>query len=187
MTNATQTTLEARIHENLSWLNRLVGARLGAHLRGVVDPEDVVQDALVEVLEYRERATRQTNREFRALLIRIVENNLRDRAKWLRRQCRNPLRERGLASDLNLETDAPCQSVAGPNQVLESRQEHEWIRLAVDQLSPQDREVVRLREWEKQPFDVIGAAIGCSANTARMRFQRALPRLAHKVAVLRGA
>ena len=38
MTNATQTTLEARIHENLNWLNRLVGARLGAHLRGVAEP-----------------------------------------------------------------------------------------------------------------------------------------------------
>ena len=46
-------------------------------------------------------------------------------------------------------------------------------------------EVIRLRQWDELSFAEIGARVGQSEDGTRMRYHRALPRLAEKVADLR--
>jgi DNA-directed RNA polymerase specialized sigma24 family protein len=45
--------------------------------------------------------------------------------------------------------------------------------------------VILLREWHGLGFAEVGSRMGLSENTARMKFQRALPKLAKKVKELR--
>ena len=72
-----------------------------------------------------------------------------------------------------------------PSEAASRREDTEWVRLALELLPAADRDVLRLREWEKLSFEQVGERLGVGANAARMRFARALPKLADKVAALR--
>jgi len=56
---------------------------------------------------------------------------------------------------------------------------------AIGELSDADRDALLMRYFEKKPFADIGAALGLSENTARMRVDRAADKLREKLA-LRG-
>ena len=58
-------------------------------------------------------------------------------------------------------------------------------RLDPELLEPEDRQVVMLRQWHEFEFAEIGQRMGLSEDAARMRFQRALPKLARKLEGLR--
>ena len=51
-------------------------------------------------------------------------------------------------------------------------------------LPPLEREVLWLREMDGCSFEEIGERIGATPDAARMRFNRALPKLAKKVSEL---
>ena len=59
------------------------------------------------------------------------------------------------------------------------------MRLALELLEPEDRQVLLLRQWQELEFAAVGARMGLSEDAARMRFQRALPKLAKKLEALR--
>jgi DNA-directed RNA polymerase specialized sigma24 family protein len=57
--------------------------------------------------------------------------------------------------------------------------------MAMEFLSPEDREVLVLRMWQDLPFVEIGRRLELESGAARMRYYRALQRLAAKLAELR--
>jgi RNA polymerase sigma factor (sigma-70 family) len=59
------------------------------------------------------------------------------------------------------------------------------MRLALELLPPQDREVLVLREFDELPFDAIAARVGLSESGTRKRYHRALLLLARKTRALR--
>lgn len=60
-----------------------------------------------------------------------------------------------------------------------------WVRLGLELLDPDERELVLLREWDGLRFPEIGARLGVSEDAARMRFHRALAHLADRILRLR--
>lgn len=178
--------LDTLIRRHLDWIRGIVRRRLGDHLRRCDDSQDIVQEALIDALEYGPRFEISDETAFRALLARIVENNIRDRNRWMQRECRDPRRERSRLSDSILALDPAVRSVTQPSQKVEKDETREWIRLALELLEPADREIVLWRQWDGMSWQQIGERLDTNANTARMRFHRALPKLAKKVAELRG-
>ncbi len=159
-------------------------ARLGPKLRAYDETHDQVQEAVIDVLTSGPRFEVAHQDRFRALLGRIVENNLHDRNRWLQRERRDIARNRPLASDTVLHLDPPAWSVTRPSQLAErqERQQAEaWGRLAIELLEPRDRDVLWMRDFDEMTFEEIGSHFGVSANAARMRHRKALPRLAYKV------
>ena len=65
----------------------------------------------------------------------------------------------------------------------------EWterlVRPPSELLDPEDRRVMLLRQWQELEFEAIGEQLGISADAARLRFHRALPKLANKLQQLR--
>jgi DNA-directed RNA polymerase specialized sigma24 family protein len=59
------------------------------------------------------------------------------------------------------------------------------VRLAIEFLAPEDRQILILRLWRELPLAEIGAQLQVSVKAAHMRFVRAMPRLAAKVQALR--
>lgn len=57
------------------------------------------------------------------------------------------------------------------------RDEVQAVRGAMDRLSPDDQEVLRLVAWEELSREEIATALGCSRATARVRLHRARARL----------
>ena len=171
------------VQRQMDWLHGYVRQRLGAHLRAHDESIDFVQHALADLLASDDTIRLDDEGGLRALLARIVDNDLRDRHKWLQRDKRNPDREERDASDSMLG-DA-WKEVTSPSLAAERRETSEWMQRALDALTPDDREVIHLHEWEKLSHQEIGTRLGISTDAARVRFQRALPKLALKVAELR--
>ncbi len=177
--------LEELLERNLAWVHQHVRRRLGPRLRARAETVDFVQQSILDFLEYGPRFELSSESQLRALLARIVENNLRDQDRHLRRQRRDVDREVARASDTILVLDPPAKAVDTPSRILDREERQAWIRLALEFLDPEDREVLVEHEWEGKTFAEIAKALDLTESAARMRYHRALPKLASKVGQLR--
>jgi RNA polymerase sigma-70 factor (ECF subfamily) len=173
--------LDDLLAQHLPWLRDYVRARLGPALRARGETVDFVQEVAVDVLQYAPRFVVDDADQFRGLLARIVENNLRDANDWFAAQRRRLSRETALPGDSVLRLHAGARSVTRPSGAAERVERENMLRLALELLPPDDRKVILLRQWEERPFAEIGELMGIGENGARMRFQRALPKLAKAV------
>jgi len=177
--------LEALLDRHLPWIRSHVRKRLGPALRSKEESGDFVQDAVIQFLRYGPRMVVSSDGGFRALLMRIVENSLRNRHDWYTAQRRAMSRENPLLPDTVLYLDPPRDNVRTPSQSVALHEDEAWVRLGIELLDAEDREVIVLRQWEEKPFAEIGELLGISDNAARMRYNRAVGRLADKVLDLR--
>lgn len=170
-----------------AWIEAHVRKRLGAQLRARVDTQDIVQNTLIEVLKSGPRFVVDDRAQMRALLARLIENVLRHQARHDRQQRRDVRREERLAGPDSAGTvvELPAQRGAGPATAAGSGEQRDWVRLALELLDPDDREVIVGREFDGLPFAVIGERLGLSEAHARVRFQRALPKLGRVLQRLR--
>lgn len=179
------TALHTLIEQELPWIRERVEAQLGPRLREAGETEDYVQEAVVKALRYTPRFIMSDREQFRGLLIRITENLLRDQLDRLGAKKRDVAKERPLPGDSLLVLDPLARSVTRPSQAADRNEHRAWARLAVEMLDPEDRSIVRLRQWEERSFAEVGAELGISADAAKTRFYRILPRLARMVTMLR--
>ncbi len=179
-----QEALNLLVEKNLPFLAARVRKRLGPFLRRKEETMDIVQEAMVEFLRYGPRFLLSSEGQFRALLAKVVENVLRDRYDWFTAKRRDLHRERPLPSDTLLGLDPGVKSPTTPSRAAERNEEEARIRLALELLPPPDREVLVLRLLEEKGFKAIGGSLGIGEDGARMRFRRALPKLARKVEAL---
>jgi RNA polymerase sigma-70 factor (ECF subfamily) len=177
--------LELLLQRHLPFIRRYVSKRLGPALRGKGETVDFVQDAMVEFLRYGPRFLLADEGHFRALMVKVIENVLRDRHDWFTARRRDLRRERPLPRESLLGLDPPARSVTRPSQASARHEEEAWIRLALELLEPEDRRVIMLRTYEELSYGEIATRLGIGESAARMRFNRALPRLARKTRDLR--
>jgi RNA polymerase sigma-70 factor, ECF subfamily len=160
------------------WITAHVQRRLGPLLRARVDTQDIVQQTLVEVLRSGPRFQVDDRDHLRALLVRLVENVLRHQVRHDRQQKRDVRRDQplqpgsGSGAVLQLSATQP-----GPGTQAAAGEQRDWVRLALELLDPDDRDVIVWREFDGLPFADIAARLQLSEAHARVRFQRALPKL----------
>ena len=177
--------LDQLIARDLPWIEQHVRRRLGPALRARGDTQDYMQDAMIEVLNYGPRFISTSQSKFRNIVARIIENVLRDKHDWHKAKRRAMSRERSIPRDSVIDLDRPMDSVTRPSEKAQQNERESWVRLALEFLQPEDRKVILLRQWEGKSFPEIAEALSISTDTARMRFNRALPRLGQRVAELR--
>lgn len=177
--------LEELINHHLPWLHEQVHKRLGPILRSKGETVDYVQDAMVQFIRYGPRFTLSSDAQFRALLLRIVENSLRNQYDWFTAKRREIARDRPLPPDSMLCLDAPRGEVRTPSKSAQRLEREAWIRLGIELLDPASREILILHLWDDLPFTEIGARLGITQEAARMRHNRAALRLAEKIWALR--
>lgn len=173
------------VEATLPWLQQHVERRCGAFLRGLGDPADYLQEAMLDFLRDAPRFQVRDAAQFRALLARIVENTLRDQNDWFRAKRRDLARVAAMPSDsvLDLQSGAMLSSTPSRGAVREERRA--WVRLALELLEPEDRKIILRRDYDQQPFAAIGAELGLSADAVRMRWNRAVARLGQAMLRLR--
>jgi len=177
--------LERLVEEHLPWLQAHVARRLGPELRDRAETVDYVQDVLIEFLRYGPRFIAENDEQFRGLLLKIVENSLRKKHRWYRAARRSIAKERPLPSTTVLSLHSGAVSDQTPSEVADRNEREAWVRLAMELMSEEDREVLVLRLWQNLSFSEIGERLRASANTVRMRHHRALQRLADQTFALR--
>lgn len=164
------------------FVRRYVSTRLGPRLRARAEVDDYVQEAIVRTFEFAPQIEPCDTAQLHGLLARIADNVLRDQHEHHGAQCRSPDAETRLTGT---GLHHPADTATTPGSVAGRREDHSWVRLAVELLEPEDRVVVMRHEWHGETFAAIGARLGVGENAARMRFQRALPKLLKKVQLLR--
>lgn len=177
--------LEILIKRHLPWIRNQVHRRVGPLLRKRGETGDYVQEAMVQVLQYGPRFVISEEEQFRALLLRIVENTLKKQHRRFKARRRDAARERSLPSESMLVLDAPGISGQTPSQVADQHEREAWIHLGMELLDPDDREIIELRQWEGLPFAEIGERLGISEGSAQVKHTRSFKRLVNTVRALR--
>ena len=184
-----QAAMATLVQQDAPWIEAHVRRRLGTRLRQRVDTQDIVQETLLTVLRTGPRFVCSHRAHLRALLARMVENTI----------CAEANRATAGKRDLRRETpgwtdgpsgsvlllDAGVASVTQPGAAAERNEMRDWVRLGIELLEADDRNVILWREYEEASFAEIGARLGIPEDAARMRFGRAVPKLAKKLAALR--
>jgi RNA polymerase sigma-70 factor (ECF subfamily) len=114
----------------------------------------------------------------------MLENVLRDESDRLTTKKRAAARERRVSTSFILNLDEPRPDSRRSTTFLEQEERRAWIHLALELLRPEDRQVLRLREFEDLSFPRIAESLGVSEDAARMRYNRAMVRLEEKVRTL---
>ncbi|MBL9077307.1 MAG: sigma-70 family RNA polymerase sigma factor [Planctomycetes bacterium] len=169
--------LDRLVAREMSWLSGHVRRRLGPLLRARHDTQDIVQEALLGALRDGPRFVVDDRRRLRALLARIVENVIRREHERFTAGRRDLRRDVALpASDVVLDLTSRCP-FPRPSQAAAADEERAWIRLALELLDRDDRDVIVLREYRGLPFAAIAAEFASTEDAVRMQFSRALQRL----------
>jgi RNA polymerase sigma factor (sigma-70 family) len=140
---------------------------------------------MVQFLQYGPRIQISDDNHFRALLVRIVENALRDKYDWFTARRRAISKECPLPTDTVLCLDPPKPLIKTPSTDAHDHEREAWVRLGTELLDAEDREVLILRQWENLSYAEIGKRLDISADAARMRNNRAIARLGEIVGELR--
>lgn len=150
--------------------------------RGDGDTHDDCQDLMLRVLRYAPRFVCANRSQFRGLLARMIENLVVDRARG------RPGREIAFASltESRLDLTLGAGHATDPGDAAARDEDRAWLRLGLEFLGDVDRDVVRQRHFEEREFAAIASSVGSSEDAVRMRYQRALLRLATIVQRLRG-
>lgn len=171
--------LQTLIQRNLDWIRARVRQRLGDRMRRIGDSEDFLQETLLDFLKYTPRFRVENEEQFRGLLARVVESAIRDKNDyWFRTRRRQLSQERPLPTDSVLDLSLGASAVTPPDEKTAKQEMDALLRMAIEVLQPEDREVVVLRHWDDLEYEAIGERLGVTADGARKRYKRALPKLA---------
>lgn len=177
--------LDALIERHLPWIREQVHKKMGHVLRQKGETGDYVQDAMVRFLQYGPRFMVSDDDHFRALLYLIVQSTLKNRYHWFTARRREVALERPLPPDTVLNLDPPREGDKTPSQVVVRNEREAWVRLGLELLDWDQRELLVLRQWDKKSFAEIGEHYDITADAARMRHYQAMDALTKKISLLR--
>ena len=137
------------------------------------DAEDVTQEAFLKA--YRSLNSFRQDSRFSVWLYRIVSNLCLD---LLRKRQRRSERSLTVEDEDGEETQAeiPDESFS-PEALLERKLTREAVRRGLDELPPEQREILLLRELEGLSYEEIGETLGLEPGTVKSRIFRARKRL----------
>jgi len=176
-------TLLGRYQERV---RALVRRRMGESLRRELESGDMVQEAMVEVLEGFERFELRDETAFVRWLSTLVENRLRELARFHGAAKRDRGREVRIdGSDSSDEragaNELAEQALASPSEEVSRREEKSLLAEALETLSPRHRDVLVARESGAE-WDVVARRLGLPTEAAaRMLHTRARIALARKI------
>ena len=165
------------IDKNRPWIEASARRQLGPGMRAKHETQDIVQESLLQLLVYKPRVAVENGAQFSGLVNKIIRNVVVGKHVWFSRDRRDMKREAQLPDSSQLRLDGSQKDVTRPDTAAARQEDRAVVRLALGLLSPEDREVIMRRHFEGQEFTEIGKALQTSADGARKRFDRALPRL----------
>jgi RNA polymerase sigma-70 factor (ECF subfamily) len=155
-------------------------AQLERWMQARGDASDLVQETLLEAHRDFTRFSGTTEGEWLAWLRNILTHNVADFIRRHRSGKRGVQKEISLAPTgddsihRGIEPAAPDPT---PSAVVAGRDLEGRVAAAIDQLSPEHRQVIRLRNIDRLPFDEIARRMNRSRPAAQMLWTRAIRKL----------
>ncbi len=158
-------------------LNHMVRLRLDAPVHRRVDASDVVQESYLDAANRLPEYLRERKVPLYVWLRGLVHGRL---LKVLRHhrgaQCRAVGREVASPSSTGI-AEALAATQTSPSQAAEREERRGRVRLALERLGDDDRDILLMRHFEGLGNRDVASALGIQASTAAMRYGRALERL----------
>jgi RNA polymerase sigma-70 factor (ECF subfamily) len=167
------------------YLGVLARARLGARLRGVVNPSDLVQQTFLEACRDLGQFEGTTEAQWRAWLRRILAHNLATLVERHVRARKRDVRRRvsldqGVAAPAGFGAPAReflVSPLSSPSAPARRREASAVLAERLARLAGPYRDVLLLRNFEGLPFDEVARRLGRTAGAVRALWVRALDRL----------
>ena len=156
--------------------------RLGARLRRICDPDDLVADVWAVVLPRLAGLSSRDGR-FTPVLLRFLATTLLYRFNNLVQKhiTGKPLQDAGEdGEERDLLKALPDEASGVVTRVVRSESQGEVLQ-ALEDLDDKDREVVILRGIEQNPNQEVATLLGELPNTVAVRYKRALERLRQRL------
>jgi RNA polymerase sigma-70 factor, ECF subfamily len=164
-------------------LRQMVSLRLDPRLAARVDPSDVVQEAMAAAYPRLDDYLRDPPLPFYPWLRqfawdRLVDLHRRHLTARRRSVTREEISTPGLSSESVLRLSQRLLSRgSSPSNRMIQQELRDRLQTALAKLSPNDREVLVMRNLEQMPAVEIAALLGVKEGTVRVRHLRALERL----------
>jgi RNA polymerase sigma-70 factor (ECF subfamily) len=163
------------VERDEAWFDALYrrwhGAVLAYARRRVAEPDDLVAEVFTAAWRYRSRVPEPPL----PWLLRTASNLSLHAARGARRRNRLAVK---------VGTQRPGQEADPAEAVTERAEASAIVLVALDSLSPTDRELLRLVAWEQLSTAEVAYVLGCSEAAVRVRLHRARSRLARAVSQL---
>ena len=161
-----------------------VALRMDARIRGRIDPADVMQEAFLEASNRLHELAKHTSLEpYVWLRTLTLQRLLILHRRHLDAQVRDARRDVSIENVLALDVSSVAlaaqliSSGTSPSGILARAEESERLHKALDQLDPQDREMLALRHFEQLSNVDAAGVLGITTPAASQRYYRALKRL----------
>ncbi len=164
-------------------LQRMVRVRLDTRLQQRVDPEDVLQEAFLDVRQRVDHYLKQPTVSFFIWMRSVVEQTLIvTHRRHLGTQLRDARREvpvgrLGLATTSASMASILIGRLTSPSRAAMRVELIEQLHVALDELGDLDREILSLRHFEELSNAEAAEILNLEPKTASMRYFRALTRL----------
>ena len=173
--------INALLDHYRNYLKLLARSQIDRRLRARVAPSDLVQETLLDAFQQFANFRGTEAGELLAFLRTILARRLADKFRFHHAKKRDLRRERALEEALIQSSIAVERALASPDPSVTSKAIHaeRAVQLA-DALErlPQDyRDVVVLREVQKQSFEEVAMQMERTSGAVRMLWVRALERL----------
>lgn len=152
--------------------NRLlafIDGRISHAYQGKIEAEDIYQEMLIAALDYFPRSDLKGRDPFR-WLCDIAEQRLIDAVRKF------SARKRSTALEGALDYD-PSGSQTSPSMAAMRNEEESRLLEALSKLTPEERELIRLRYSEGMSAKEMGQKLGKSSGAVRLALFRALAEL----------
>jgi RNA polymerase sigma factor (sigma-70 family) len=164
-----QDALEVVCLRCLKGLRCFAAGRVPPRIRGMVDTQDLVAEALQKGLNRLLDIDLGRAGALMAYLRQVLKNLIVDKVRAADRAPRSTLLDERVVDD----TQSPLERAL-------DREKVELYEEALQRLKPRDAEMIILRVEQQAPYDEIAVYMGLpTANAARTAVRRALFRLAH--------
>ena len=163
-----QSALEALMARYRPRLVRWASGRLPNYARSLLDTADLVQEALLRIVEGLDRIEEGPPGRFQAYVRQAVLNRIRDQVRWARRR---PVDGKAL-EEFEDAAPSPLESAIGSEML-------ERYEAALERLSDAERRLIHFRIELDLSYEEIAALMERgSPDAARMAVRRAVRKLA---------
>jgi len=163
-----------------TYLKILADRGLASDLKSKVDASDLVQETFAEVYREYHRFEGLPDEEFKALLIRMMINNLKSFTRRYRGSLKRDVAREVPLNGYGDETGRGMQvadSGPSPGDSVTAEEDLQRLRARIDRLPERDRVAITLRSEQGSTFREIGERLGCSAVAARKLWLRTVDTL----------
>ena len=155
----------------------IVRRRLGRKLRARVETADVVQEAMVDILQDACGCRFASEKDFLNWVRAIVEHRIQEIAGYWGAAKRRRSREVRLPTK-EVRADHRAER---PSQIFRRKEDHQRLCVTMTRLPAADRQILVSRLFLGLSWDHVASSLGTTEAAAQMRFVRARRRLAQEL------